>query len=116
MGAEYSVGDETRVFHPLPEARRKGDEPGFGDPEELTLEELAMLPHLRHNIPRLGTMTVMPIIRYYPKDIQRMRLLADIYAELMVGRSCSEGEVRSLLGGHSEYLRFKRSEEVRIIT
>lgn len=60
MGAEYSVGDETRVFHPLPEARRKGDEPGFGDPEELTLEELAMLPHLRHNIPRLGTMTVMP--------------------------------------------------------
>lgn len=46
-----------------------------------------MLPHLRHNIPRLGTMTVMPIIRYYPKDIQRMRLLADIYAELMVGRS-----------------------------
>lgn len=116
MGAEYSVGDEMRVFHPLPEARRKGDEPGFGDPEELTLEDLAMLPHLRHNIPRLGTMTVMPIIRYYPKDIQRMQLLADIYAELMVGRSCSEGEVRSLLGGHSEYLRFKRGEEVRIIT
>lgn len=116
MGAEYSVGSEPRIFHPLPESKRRGDEQGYGDPEELTLEELAMLPHLTHNIPRLGTMTVMPLIRYYPEDISRMRLLADMYQELMVGRTCPDTEVRTLLTGHSEYLLFKKGEEVRIIT
>lgn len=116
MGAEYSVGDEPRVFHPLPESKRRGDEQVYGDPEELTLEELAMLPHLTHNIPRLGTMTVMPLIRYYPEDISRLRLLADMYQELMVGRACPDVEVRALLTGHSEYLLFKKGKEVRIIT
>ncbi len=116
MGAEYSVGSELRIFHPLPESKRRGDEQSYGDPEELTLEELAMLPHLTHNIPRLGTMTVMPLIRYYPEDISRMRLLADMYQELMVGRACPDAEVRTLLTGHNEYLLFKKGEEVRIIT
>lgn len=116
MGTEYSVGGEARIFHPLPESKRRGDERAYGDPEELTLEELAMLPHLRHNIPRLGTMTVMPLIRYYPEDISRLRLLADMYQELMVGRACPDAEVRALLTGHSEYLLFKKGEEVRIIT
>lgn len=115
MGAEYSVGEETRVFHPLPESQRRGDERVYGNPEELTLEELAMLPHLTHNIPRLGTMTIMPIIRYYPEDVSRLRLLADMYQELMVGRPCTETEVRALLTGHGEYLTFKKGEEVRII-
>lgn len=117
MGAEYSVGDEQRIFHPLPESqRRSGDDRVYGDPEELTLEELAMLPHLTHNIPRLGTMTIMPLIRYYPEEISRLRLLADMYQELMVGRACPDTEVRALLTGHSEYLLFKKGEEVRIIT
>ena len=114
--AEYSVGDEQRIFHPLPESQRRGDEQVYGDPEELTLEELAMLPHLTHHIPRLGTMTIMPIIRYYPEDIRRLHLLADMYQELMVGRACPDTEVRALLTGHSEYLLFKKGEEVRIIT
>lgn len=116
IGAEYSVGDEQRIFHPLPESQRRGDEQVYGDPEELTLEELAMLPHLTHHIPRLGTMTIMPIIRYYPEDIRRLRLLADMYQELMVGRACPDTEVRALLTGHSEYLLFIKGEEVRIIT
>ena len=61
-------------------------------------------------------MTIMPIIRYYPEDIRRLRLLADMYQELMVGRACPDTEVRALLTGHSEYLLFKKGEEVRIIT
>lgn len=48
--------------------------------------------------------------------ISRLRLLADMYQELMVGRACPDAEVRALLTGHSEYLLFKKGKEVRIIT
>ena len=112
-GRQAIDGDTAQVG---PQIAEQLGVPQVSYAEELTLEELAMLPHLTHNIPRLGTMTVMPLIRYYPEDISRLRLLADMYQELMVGRACPDAEVRALLTGHSEYLLFKKGKEVRIIT
>ena len=115
MGAAYNEGGELHYFHPLPEDRKKEGDTVYGNPEELSLAELAMLPHLVHIVPRLGTESTVPLIQYYPEDKYRMQLLADLYDRMAVGVPCTEAEVKSLLNGHREYLLFKQGHEVVII-
>lgn len=114
MGAEYTEGGETRVFHPLPESRRN-DNSAYGRPEELSLAELALLPQLIHKVERLGTVSTMQLIQCYPQDIARLQLLADMYEDIMLGVNCTESEIKALLDGHAEYLFFKQGDQVRII-
>ena len=116
MGEEYTENGEAKIFHPFPEDMKpKSDERIYGNPEELTLEELAMLPHLAHVIERCGTYSTMPLIQLYPEDINRMRLLADMYQELMTGAGCSPTQIRQLMVQHAEYMFAKQDNPVKVI-
>lgn len=114
MGCEYTQGEEQFVFHPVP-GQTDGGERVLGDPAELSLRELAVLPHLTHKVYRLGTVSYMPLIQCYPQDVRRLELLAGAYETLMSGYVCGEHEVKELLNGHSEYMSFKAEGEVRVI-
>ena len=114
MGTEYHEGEELRIFHPLPEARKNEERP-LGNPYELELAELAMLPHLSKRIPRMGTVSIMPLFRAYPADIYRLQLLADLHESLMIGKALSDVQVKMLLGGHTEYMMSKQPQEVVVI-
>ncbi|MBQ9661978.1 MAG: hypothetical protein IJV40_02360 [Oscillospiraceae bacterium] len=115
IGAAYNEGGELHFFHPLPENRRGGDDTVYGDPEELTLAELAMLPHLVHVVPRLGTESTIPLIQYYPEDKFRMQLLARLFDGISIGVPCAGSDVKTLLNGHREYMSFKTGNEVVVI-
>lgn len=114
MGTEYHEGEQLRIFHPLPEAKKNEERP-LGDPNELELAELAMLPHLSKRIPRMGTISIMPLFRAYPADIYRLQLLADLHESMMIGRELSDTQVKQLLGGHAEYMMSKQPQEVIVI-
>lgn len=115
MGAAYNEGGELRFFHPLPESEKRDDVTVYGRPEELTLAELAMLPHLVHIVPRLGTESTVPLIQYYPEDKFRMQLLAGMFDRISIGVPCEESDVKLLLTGHSEYMEFKTGNQVVVI-
>lgn len=115
MGAAYNEGGELRFFHPLPESEKRDDVTVYGRPEELTLAELAMLPHLVHIVPRLGTESTVPLIQYYPEDKFRMQLLAGLFDRISIGVPCEETDVKILLNGHSEYMSFKSDDHVVVI-
>lgn len=106
LGDEYNIGDETYIFHPLPETEEKTNMP-TGNPEELTLTELIMLPQLEKKIPRLGTMSYMPLFRLHPTDSVRLNLLANMEEKLKIGKLCSPEQINTLLLGHDEYVTFK---------
>lgn len=106
LGDEYTIGNETFIFHPLPETEEKTNMP-TGNPEELTLTELTMLPQLEKKIPRLGTMSYMPLIHFHPADSIRLNLLADMEEKMQIGKLCTPEQIDQLLLGHDEYVTFK---------
>lgn len=114
MGSEYHEGETTHVFHPLPEAAQ-GEERMLGNPQELELAELAMLPHLNRRIPRLGTVSVMPLFQAYPADSFRLQLLADAHERVMIGMPLTDAQTKTLLNGHAEYMLSKQPQEVVVI-
>ncbi len=114
MGCEYTQGGEQCVFHPVP-GQTDGGERVLGDPGELSLRELSLLPHLTHEVYRLGTVSYVPLIQCYPEDLRRLELLAGAYETLMSGHVCGEAELRELFGGHQTYMDFKSSGEVKVI-
>lgn len=115
MGVEYTDGDSPKIFHPLPETLKAGENLVYGDPRELSLAELAMLPYLTFKINRFGAVSRMPLIQCYPTDIARMQLLAALYEKLMVGRICTADDAASLLNGHTKYINFKNGGQVIVI-
>lgn len=115
MGVEYTDGDEIKVFHPLPEELKNGENIVYGNPRELSLAELAMLPHLMYKINRFGAVSRMPLIQCYPQDIARLELIARMYENLMIGRSCADADAKTLLDGHAEYMDFKDGGRVVVI-
>ena len=115
MGVEYTDGDEIKVFHPLPEELKNGENIVYGNPRELSLAELAMLPHLTYKINRFGAVSRMPLIQCYPQDIARLELIARMYENLMIGRSCADADAKTLLDGHAEYMDFKDGSRVVVI-
>ena len=115
MGAAYNEGGELHFFHPLPDNQKRDDVTVYGRPEELTLAELAMLPHLVHIVPRLGTESTIPLIQYYPEDKFRMQLLAGMFDRISIGVPCEETDVEILLTGHGEYMNFKSGDQVVVI-
>lgn len=115
MGVEYTDGDEIKVFHPLPEELKNGENIVYGNPCELSLAELAMLPHLTYKINRFGAVSRMPLIQCYPQDIARLELIARMYENLMIGRSCADADAKTLLDGHAEYMDFKDGGRVVVI-
>ncbi|MBR1671680.1 MAG: hypothetical protein IJ702_02010 [Fretibacterium sp.] len=114
MGAEYTENGEPRFFHPLPETQKDKGQPG--NPDELKLAELAMLPHLVRAIPRLGTMSYMPLFRISPYETDRLRLLSDVHEKLLIGKPCTPEELHQLIDGHEEYMRSKKDDNVVVIT
>lgn len=40
MGVEYTDGEESKVFHPLPEELKNGENIVYGNPRELSLASL----------------------------------------------------------------------------
>lgn len=115
MGVEYTDGEESKVFHPLPEELKNGENIVYGNPRELSLAELAMLPHLTYKINRFGAVSRMPLIQCYPQDIARLELIARMYENLMIGRSCADADAKTLLDGHAEYMDFKDGGKVVVI-
>ena len=113
MGSEYTEKGKRHVFHPLPETQ--GGERISGNPDALNLEELAMLPHLSREIPRLGTMSFMPLFQTSPYEAERLRLLADMQEKLLIGKPCTPEEERLLTKGHADFINFKQDTEVLII-
>ena len=87
----------------------------YGNPRELSLAELAMLPHLTYKINRFGAVSRMPLIQCYPQDIARLELIARMYENLMIGRSCADADAKTLLDGHAEYMDFKDGGRVVVI-
>lgn len=110
MGNEYNVGDETHIFHPLPESPNS-DTPVLGNPNELSLSELALLPQLEKCIPRMGTLSYMPLFRMHPTDSVRLNLLATIFEKTLIDKICSPEEVEILLKGHDDYMTFKTTDD-----
>lgn len=116
MGDEYHIGTDAYIFHPLPESDVK-DVPVLGDPKELNLTELTMLPQLEKRIPRLGTMSYMPLFRMHPTDSLRLNLLADMQEKMTIGKLCTPQQIESLLLEHDEYIKFKTEwDDVVVIT
>lgn len=114
MGSEYTENGRTHIFHPLPEAQ-KGEEQISDNPKALSLEELAMLPHLVRAIPRLGTMSYMPLFQASPYEAERLRLLADMQEKLLIGRPCTPEEELALQDGHAAYMASKKDDDVLVI-
>lgn len=110
MGNEYHIGNESHIFHPLPETL-PSDTPPLGNPNELTLAELALLPELEKCIPRMGTLSYMPLFRAHPTDSARLNLLANMYEKIAIGNLCTSKEVETLLKGHKEYMKFKTDDD-----
>lgn len=74
-----------------------------------------MLPHLTYKINRFGAVSRMPLIQCYPQDIARLELIARMYENLMIGRSCADADAKTLLDGHAEYVDFKDGGKVVVI-
>ena len=116
MGDEYHIGSETHIFHPLPQSSNT-DMPALGNPEELSLAELSLLPQLEKCIPRLGTLSYMPLFRMHPNDSARINLLANMQEKIIIGKVCSRQEVETLISGHDDYMKSKTQyDDVVIIT
>ena len=116
MGDEYHIGTDAYIFHPLPESEDKNS-PVLGNPKELSLTELTMLPQLEKRIPRLGTMSYMPLFRMHPTDSLRLNLLADMEEKMTIGRLCTTQQIDALLTEHDEYVKFKTEwDDVVVIT
>lgn len=114
MGEEYTSGGETKVFHPLPPVGEKEDRP-LGNPEELTLTELAILPHLSKDINRFGAISRMSLFYASPEDKRRLELLARIEENLLTGDDIKEEDIRELSDGHEAFLHSREDYEVEVI-
>ncbi|MCC8029552.1 MAG: hypothetical protein LIO75_07145 [Lachnospiraceae bacterium] len=114
MGEEYTSGGETCVFHPLPAVGETEDRP-VGDPRELSLTELALLPHLSREINRFGAISRMSLFYASPEDKKRLELLARVEEMLLTGADLREADVRELEEGHESFLRSREEEEVEVI-
>ena len=51
----------------------------------------------------------------YPQDVARLELIARMYENLMIGRSCADADAKTLLDGHAEYMDFKDGGKVVVI-
>lgn len=114
MGEEYTSGGETKVFHPLAPVGEKEDRP-LGNPEELTLTELAMLPHLSKQINRFGAISRMPLFYASPGDKRRLELLARMEENILTGVDSKEEDIHELMNGHEAFLHSREDYEVEVI-
>ncbi len=114
MGEEYTSGGETKVFHPLPPMGETEDRP-VGNPEELTLTELAILPHLSKDINRFGAISRMSLFYASPEDKKRLELLARIEENLLTGADIKAEDIRELTEGHEAFLHSREEREVEVI-
>lgn len=116
MGDEYHVGTEKHIFHPTTETSHS-EIAELGDPTELTLKELSILPQLEKRIPRFGTISYMPLFRMTPEDSFRINLLSDIQENLATKTECHLQEIETLLNKHQTYIESKtKHDNVVIIT
>lgn len=106
MGNEYHIDGECHIFHPLPE-NPFSETPVPGNPYDLALAELALLPQLEKCIPRMGTLSYMPLFWAHPTDSARLNLLADLFEKIIIDKICAPEEVETLLKGHDAYMQFK---------
>lgn len=109
MGMPYDENGQRRIFHPL--AQDETGQPLPGRPEELTLAELAMLPHLAAELPRFGTVSVMPLFRTAPEDARRLELLAGVSDALLSGKPVREEQRQALLQGHAAFMQENRQDD-----
>ena len=114
MGEAYTSNGETCVFHPLPAAEQTEDRP-VGDPRELSLTELALLPHLSEEINRFGAISRMSLFYASPEDKKRLELLACVEEMLLTGAKLREPDVQELEEGHEAFLCSGQEEEVEVI-
>ena len=115
MNTEYWDEDsgEYLTFHPLPELNPELGE--TGDPYDLTVEEIALLPSLTKRIERVMTYSFIRLFQMFPEDQSRMELLAELKNKLDLGISCEEEKVEELIRGHLPYLKHLNENKVLII-
>lgn len=114
IGEEYTSGGEAKVFHPLPPVGETEDRP-LGDPEELSLTELAILPHLSKEINRFGAVSRMSLFYASPEDKKRLELLARLEEDLLTGAGIKDEDLRELEDGHAAFLHSRDGYEVEVI-
>ncbi len=112
IGAEYwePREEKTYYFH----CGAEGDILP-ADPYELSLDELAALPHFEMRVERLRTYSYLAFFQMYPRDSERLSLLAKLRSRLADGLPCAEEELEELDGGHADYLEWKLGSPVEVI-
>ena len=109
MGMPYDENGQQRIFHPLPQD--EAGQPVPGKPDELTLAELAMLPHLAMKLPRLGTVSYMPLFRVTPDVAQRLELLASVSDAILSDKPVREEQKLALLQGHDAFMQKNQQDD-----
>jgi hypothetical protein len=85
------------------------------DPDELSLDELALLPTLVKRVERLGTSSWLPFYPVAAGVKQRLGLLARLHRKLAGAIPCGADEFAELLDGHDRWVRSHVSAGPRII-
>lgn len=104
---------EYFVFHPLPDLNPALDE--VGDPYDLTIEEIALLPSLKKRIERIQTYSYLSLYPVFPEERERLALLGQMKSKLDLGKLCSDEEIEKLISGHEAFLSYKLDDGVAVI-
>lgn len=85
------------------------------DPYDITIEELFWITKQVKKVERCGTYSYLAFFNMYPKDLNRMKLLAGCWRKLTHGIVCAASEAADILDGHEAYLNSFQDEEVKVI-
>lgn len=115
MNSEYWDEDSGMylIFHAIPELNEELGQ--MGDPYELTVSELAILPTLEKRIERMHTYSYMELYPEFPRDRERLSLLGKMKEKLDLGIGCSDEEIEKLTDGHNDFVRYKKEDGVAVI-
>ena len=115
IGMEYwdPADGGTHLFHGPHGA--EGDDTPAPDPYELSLGELAALPRFEKHVERIGTHSSLPLFQMFPRDIERIALLASLEGKLITGGPWSAADTEALVNAHESYVKWKLDDTVKVI-
>ncbi|MCQ4637050.1 hypothetical protein NE619_09960 [Anaerovorax odorimutans] len=108
-----SEAGEYVIFHSLPDLNPALDE--VGDPYDLTMEEIALLPSLKKRIERVQTYSYLKLYPVFPEERERLTLLGQMKTKLDLGKLCTDEEVEALISGHQRFIHYKLDDAVEVI-
>lgn len=85
------------------------------DPYDITVEELFWITKQVKKVERCGTFSYLAFFNMFPRDLNRMKLLAVGWRKLTHGKVCSDAEVQEILSGHDIYMNGLHEDDVKVI-